>query len=163
MKLMPFSGAAPRILVLGIALVLIALALYGDALAEWTRRLFASAWRVAVVFAVVLAFALPHIGLLWDFSTLGGFFAQEQPPCEAPWRGGAQRWHRCQHRLLWEHRPMPLYTVEGVSGPGAVTTAVVVAIGLLGSLVLLRGELVPAQQRQVSGATSRRASSSASS
>ena len=112
-------------------------------------------WRLALVWAVALTLTLPHIGLLWDFnrSSLGRFVAQEQPECAAPWRSGLQTWHRCQHRLLWEHRPMPLYTVKGVGTAGGAATAVVVALGLLGCAVLLRGDLVPAQQRPVSRPT----------
>jgi hypothetical protein len=149
-----WSGYGPRFeLPWVMPLVLIVLVAYGDDLAVLTRRLFARAWRVALVFAVVVVCALPHIGLLWDFNSLGGFFAQEEPPCDAPWRGGVQKWHRCQHRLLWEHRPMPLYTVKGINTAGGAATAVVVALGLLGCVVLLRGELVPAQQRSVSRPT----------
>jgi hypothetical protein len=149
-----WSGYGPRFELPWVPpLVLIVLVAYGEDLAVLTRRLFARAWRLVLVWAVALALALPHIGLLWDFGSLGGFFAQEQPQCEAPWRGGVQKWHRCQHRLLWEHRPMPLYTVDGVGNAGGVATALVIALGLLGCLVLLRGELVPAQQRPVSGTT----------
>ena len=149
-----WSGYGPRFELPWVPpLVLIVLVAYGDDLAVLTRRLLARAWGVALVFAVALACALPHIGLLWDFGTIGGFFAQEVPPCDAPWRGGVQKWHRCQHRLLWEHRPMPLYTVKGVDTAGGAATAVVVALGLLGCVVLLRRELVPAQQRPVSGPT----------
>ena len=149
-----WSGYGPRFELPWVPpLVLIALVAYGDDLAVLTRRLLARAWGVALVFAVALACALPHIGLLWNFGTIGGFFAQEVPPCDAPWRGGVQKWHRCQHRLLWQHRPMPLYTVKGVDTAGGAATAVVVALGLLGCVVLLRRELVPAQQRPVSGPT----------
>jgi hypothetical protein len=149
-----WSGYGPRFELPWVPpLVLIVLVAYGDDLAVLTRRLLARAWGVALVFAVALACALPHIGLLWDFGTIGGFFAQEVPPCDAPWRGGVQKWHRCQHRLLWEHRPMPLYTVKGVDTAGGAATAVVVALGLLGCVVLLRRERAPAQQRPVSGPT----------
>jgi len=149
-----WSGYGPRFEVPWVPpLVLIVLVAYGDDLAVLTRRLLGRPWRFALVFVVGLAFALPHIGLLWDFGSLGGFFAQERPPCDAPWRGGVQKWHRCQHRLMWEHRPMPLYTVTGVDTAGGTVTAVVVALGLLGCLVLLRGELVPAQERSISRAT----------
>jgi hypothetical protein len=134
-------------------LVLLCLVAYGDALAGVVGRFLASTWRLLLVVAVTLACALPSVGLLWDFGSLGGYFAQEQPQCEAPWRSGLLTWHRCQHRLLWEHRPMPLYTVKGVGTAGGAATAVVVALGLLGCVVLLRGELVPAQQRVVSGPT----------
>jgi hypothetical protein len=154
-----WSGYGPRLQLPWVPpLALILLVAYGDELARLARRLLAPTWRLVAVAAVAFVCALPHIGLLWHFTSLSGFFAQESPLCEAPWRGGVQRWHRCQHRLLWEDRPMPFYTVKGVSGAGAVATAVIVALGLLGSLVLLRGELVPAQQRPVSGTTGRRAS-----
>jgi hypothetical protein len=149
-----WSGYGPRFELPWVApLVLVALVAYGDDLAVLAQRVLARAWRLALVFAVALVCALPHIGLLWNFPTIVGFFAQENPPCDAPWRGGVEKWHRCQHRLLWEHRPMPFYTVKGVNSAGGIATSVVVALGLLGCLVLLRGELVPAQQRPASGTT----------
>jgi hypothetical protein len=149
-----WSGYGPRFELPWVPpLVLIVLVAYGDDLAVLTRRLLARAWGVALVFAVALACALPHIGLLWDFGTIGGFFAQEVPPCDAPWRGGVQKWHRCQHRLLWEHRPMPLYTVKGVDTAGGAATAVVVALGLLGCVVLFRRGVVPAPQPPGTGPT----------
>jgi hypothetical protein len=149
-----WSGYGPRLQLPWVPpLVLIVLVAYGDDLARITRRLLIRPWRLVLVWAAALALALPHIGLLWDFYSLHGYFAQEDPPCEAPWRSGLQTWHRCQHRLLWEHRPMPLYTVKGVGNTGGVATAVVVALGLLGCAVLLRGERVPAQQRPVSRTT----------
>jgi hypothetical protein len=139
-----WSGYGPRLQLPWVPpLVLLVLVAYGDALAALTRRLLARTWRLLLVFAVVLACALPHVGYMWDFQSLGGYFAQEQPQCEAPWRSGVQTWHRCQHRLLWQHRPMPLYTLDGLGTLGGATTGAVVALGLLGCLVLLRGELAP--------------------
>jgi hypothetical protein len=151
-----WSGYGPRLQLPWVPpLVLLMLVAYGEDLARITRRLLARPWRLALVWAVALTLTLPHIGLLWDFdrSSLVGFVAQEQPECAAPWRSGLQTWHRCQHRLLWEHRPMPLYTVKGVDTAGGAATAVVVALGLLGCAVLLRGDLVPAQQRPASRPT----------
>jgi hypothetical protein len=149
-----WSGYGPRLQLPWVPpIVLIVLVAYGEDLALITRRLLVRRWRLALVWAAALALALPHIGLLWDFGSLHGYFAQEQPECSAPWRSGLQTWHRCQHRLLWEHRPMPLYTVQGLGTAGGAATAVVVALGLLGCVVLLRGELVPAQQRSVSRPT----------
>jgi hypothetical protein len=143
-----WSGYGPRLQLPWIPpLVLIVLVAYGDALVSLTRRLLRRPWRLVLVWAVALALALPHIGLLWDFQSLSGYFSQEHPLCDAPWRGGVQKWHRCQHRLLWNDRPMPLYTVSGVKTVGGVATAVVVALGLLGCAVLLRGDLL-AQQRE---------------
>jgi hypothetical protein len=143
-----WSGYGPRLQLPWIPpLVLIVLVAYGDALASLTRRLLRRPWRLVLVWAVALALALPHIGLLWDFQSLSGYFSQEHPLCDAPWRGGVQKWHRCQHRLLWNDRPMPLYTVSGVKTFGGVATAVVVALGLLGCAVLLRGDLL-AQERE---------------
>jgi hypothetical protein len=149
-----WSGYGPRFELPWVApVVLIALVAYGDALAALTARLLAPVWRFALVFVVALVCALPHIGLLWNFNTLAGFFTQESPPCDAPWRGGVEKWHHCQHRLLWQDRPMPFYTVKGIETTGGKVTVVVVGLGLLGCLVLLRGELLPAQQRTVSGTT----------
>jgi hypothetical protein len=137
-----WSGYGPRLQLPWIPpLVLIVLVAYGDALGALTRRLLARTWRLLLVFAVALLCALPHIGYLWDFESLSGYFLQEQPQCEAPWRAGVQKWHRCQHRLLWEHRPMPFYTVEGLETLGGAVTAAIVAVGLLGCLLLLRRDL----------------------
>jgi hypothetical protein len=137
-----WSGYGPRLQVPWVPpLVLLLLVAYGDGLAALTRRLLARTWRLLLVVAVMLACALPHVGYLWDFESLGGYFRQEDPQCEAPWRSGVQTWHRCQHRLLWRDRPMPLYALDGLRTPGGATTAVVVALGLLGCVVVLRGEL----------------------
>jgi hypothetical protein len=144
-----WSGYGPRLQLPWIPpLALLVLVAYGERLWQLTQRLLASAWRAVLVFAVAFACALPHIGLLWDFGSLSGYFEQEEPQCEAPWRGGVQKWHRCQHRLLWEHRPMPLYTIEGVGTFGGAATAALVAVGLLGCVVLLRGEPPDAAPRE---------------
>ena len=151
-----WSGYGPRLQLPWVApIVLIVLVVYGDDLARMTRRLLSRPWRLVLVWAVALVLTLPHIGVLWDFnrSSLQEYVAQEHPECAAPWRSGLQTWHRCQHRLLWEHRPMPLYTVKGVRTAGGAGTAVVVALGLLGCAVLLREALGPAQQRPNSGTT----------
>ena len=42
---------------------------------------------------------------------------------------------------------MTLYGLHGVKSPGGAVTTALVALGLLGCLVLLRGELVPAQRQ----------------
>jgi hypothetical protein len=139
-----WSGYGPRLQVPWVPpLILLSLVAYGDALGRLVGRFLARPWRLLLVFAVTLACALPSIGLLWDFSSLSGYFLQENPQCEAPWRSGVETWHSCQHRLLWEHRPMGLYTLEGVGTFGGVATAVVVAVGLLGCLILLREERAP--------------------
>jgi hypothetical protein len=149
-----WSGYGPRLQLPWIPpIVLIVLVAYGDDLAALTRGLLGRMWRFALVFAVAFALALPHIGMVWDPGSLVGFVEQENPPCNAPWRSGVQTWQRCQHRLLWEHRPMGLYTLDGVATGGGVTTAIVVALALLGSLALLGGVQVPAQPRTKTGTT----------
>jgi hypothetical protein len=149
-----WSAIGPRLaLPWGLPLVLLALVAYGSALRPVAARALASPWSVLVVAAVILAFALPNIGTMWRPNATGAFFAQRNPPCDAPWRGGVQKWNDCQHQQMWFDRPMPLYGLHGVATPGGLVTTVVVALGLLGCLVLLRGELVPAQQRSVSGTT----------
>jgi hypothetical protein len=127
--------------------VLLALVAYGDELAGLTRRLLARTWRVLLVFTVAFVCALPHIGYVWDFASLVDYFEQEHPVCNAPWRSGLSTWHACQSRLLWIDRPMPLYTVSGLQTVGGAATAVIVALGLAGSLVLLRADLRAPQRR----------------
>ena len=136
----------------GLPLTLLVLIAYGDFLRPAVARLLAPAWRLLLVLGVVLAFTLPAIGTMWRPNATGSFFAQEQP-CERPWLGGVEPWQHCQQRLFWADRPMPLYGLHGVATPGGLVTTLVVTLGLLGCLVLLRGELVPAQQRPFSGTT----------
>jgi hypothetical protein len=147
----PFGWSAygPRLQIPWVPpIVLLLLVAYGDALSSLARRLLQKPWRLVAVAAVAFVFALPHIGYMWHFETLAGYFNQEKPPCDAPWRSGIERWHRCQHRLLWDDRPMPLYALDGLGTAGGAATAVIVALGLLGCAVLLRGELLSAQQRE---------------
>jgi hypothetical protein len=121
-------------------LVLIALVAYGDALAEFARRLLTPTWRLFAVFAVVLALTLPHVGEMWRPNASAPFFAQTQG-CQAPWNGSVAAWHSCQHELIWFPRPMGLYALDGLRNLGGVVTSLAVALGLFGCLVLLRGGL----------------------
>jgi len=144
-----WSAIGPRLaLPWGLPLVLLAFVAYGDVLRPLVARLLASPWRLLVVFAVVLAFTLPNIGTTWRPNATGAFFRQQHPPCDAPWRGGVEKWNRCQHEQMWFDRPMPLYGLHGVKSLGGAVTTALVALGLLGCLLLLRGELVPAQQQR---------------
>jgi hypothetical protein len=136
----------------GLPLLLLAVLLWGELLRPTVARLLEPTWRLLLVAAVVLLFALPAIGTMWRPNETGKFFAQEQP-CERPWLGGVDEWQHCQQRLFWADRPMPLYALNGVATAGGAITTIVVAMGLLGCLLLLRGELVPAQQQRMSTAT----------
>jgi hypothetical protein len=100
-------------------------------------------WRLLLIFAALLVFALPHFGHMWRPNATGRFFSQPQPPCDAPWRAGSSvaKWNECQHEQLWLDRPMPLYALHGVRTRSGVLTSVVVALGLLGCLILLREKL----------------------
>jgi hypothetical protein len=126
----------------GLPLVLLALVAYGDALRPLAARVLTPPWRLLLLFVVVLAFTLPAIGTMWRPNATGAFFLQQQPPCDSPWRGGVEKWHRCQHQEMWFDRPMLLYGLHGVKSPGGAVTTALVALGLLGCLVLLRGELI---------------------
>ncbi len=144
----PFGWSAygPRLaLPWGLPLVLIAVVAYGDALANLVRRVLRPWWRLLLVFAATLALTLPHLGHMWRPNATGRFFLQQNPPCDAPWRGGVAKWNACQHQQMWFDRPMPLYALHGLRSPGGVVTSIVVALGLLGCLVLLREQL-PAMQ-----------------
>jgi len=137
-----WSGIGPRLaLPWGLPLVLLAVVAYGDTLRPLVARLLASPWRLLAVFAVVLAFTLPNIGTMWRPNATGSFFSQPDPPCDAPWRGGVEKWNRCQHEQMWFDRPMPVYGLHGITSTGGAVTTALVALGLLGCLLLLRGQL----------------------
>jgi hypothetical protein len=131
-------------------LVLMALVAYGEQLAPLAARILAPAWGLLAVFVVVFALTLPHIGEMWRPNSTYGFFAQVQN-CKAPWNGSVEGWHSCQHELIWNVRPQGLYALHGLRSTGGVFTAIVVGLGLLGSLLLLRRELVdePAGAREL--------------
>jgi hypothetical protein len=135
----PFGGGyGPRFTLPWILpLVLLALVAYGDSLAGLTARLLAPVWRLLLVFAVVFAFALPHVGHIWRPESTARFFHDHK--CDAPWRG-FDVYHACQHERMWSGKPMPLYSVEGVATTGGVVTSVFLAVALLGALALLRAE-----------------------
>ena len=144
-----WSAIGPRLaLPWGLPLVLLALVAYGNVLRPHVARLLASPWRLILVLAVVLAFTLPNIGTTWRPNATGAFFRQQNPPCDAPWRGGVEKWNGCQHEQMWFDRPMVLYGLHGVRSPGGAVTTALVALGLLGCLLLLRGGLAPAQQQR---------------
>jgi hypothetical protein len=145
-----WSAIGPRLaLPWGLPLLLLALAAYGAALRPLITRLLAAPWRLMLVFAVVLAATLPNIGTTWRPNATGAFFKQQQPPCDAPWRGGVEMWNHCQHEQMWFDRPMPLYGLHGVKTPGGAITTALVALALLGCLWLLREELRQPERRPV--------------
>jgi hypothetical protein len=127
-------------------LVLMALVAYGEQLAGLAAKVLAPTWGLLAVFIVVFALTLPHIGEMWRPNSTAGFFGQVQG-YQAPWNGGVAQWHSAQHKLVWLVKPQPLYALHGLRTTGGAFTAVVVALGLLGSLVLLRNGL--AEERTV--------------
>ena len=139
-----WGGFGPRLMVPWIPpLVFVALVAYADDLGPLLRRLLERPWRLVVIAAAVLALTLPAIGHTWRPNAIAGFFAQENPPCQAPWRAGGDGWYECQHRQMWLDRPMQLYALRGVGTPGGVVTTAAVALGLAGCLILLRRDLRP--------------------
>jgi hypothetical protein len=118
-------------------LVLISLVAYGEALAPLAARLLAPTWRLLAIFIVVFALTLPHIGEMWRPNSTAGFFGQVQG-YQSPWNGGVAQWHSAQHRLLWLEKPQPFYALHGLRTTGGAFTALAVALGLFGSLVLFR-------------------------
>jgi hypothetical protein len=154
----PFGWSAygPRLMLpWGLPLVLLAFVAYGKPLLKLARRVLVPLSGAVAVFAVVLAFTLPNIGQTWRPNAIGGFFLQENPPCNAPWRGGAAKWNACQHRQMWLERPMPLYALHGVKTPAGLATTVIVALGLAGCLFLLRGESTVLHRRAGDAASGR--------
>jgi hypothetical protein len=137
-----WGGYGPRLTMPWVLpLVLLGLVAYGEPLGHLVRRFLASPWRLLAVFGVVLALTLPHVGYMWKVSSIGGFFDAQTPSCDAPWRIGVEEFHACQHELMWQGRPVSTYAVEGVVTRGGAVTSFVIAVGLLGSLILLRREL----------------------
>ena len=157
----PFGwfGYGPRLMLPWLLpLVLIALVAYGTELTAVLRRVVAPRWALLVVLAVVVAFTLPTVGQLWRPNAIGGFFAQETPTCQAPWRAGNAAWYGCQHRQMWLDRPMQLYALHGVKTPAGLSTAFAVAVGLAACLVVLRRDLAVRLVAERQGAcTTRRA------
>ena len=113
---------------------------------DLVRRLVTPRRNLIAVFALGLVLTLPHVGEMWRPNASAGFFQQEQH-CDAPWNGSVEGWHSCQHRLLWGDRPVGLYALHGLKTRGGVLTSVAVALGLLGSLVLLRDGLAARSNR----------------
>lgn len=137
-----WSGYGPRLTTPWVLpLVLLVLVAYGERLGRLTLHVLAPTWRLVTVFAVVLGLALPHVGQMWEPEASGGFFQDQVPPCDAPWRGGVAEYHACQHELLWLRKPMGLYALDGIRTTGGALASLIVAVALLGSLVLLRDEL----------------------
>ena len=123
-------------------LVLIGLVAYGDALGRLTVRLLTPTWRFLLVFAVAFGLALPHVGKLWRPRATDAFFQNRKPPCDAPWRGGVEAFHACQHdRIWWVRPPLPAYSFEGVATVGGALTGLAVGLCAFGCLLLLREEL----------------------
>jgi hypothetical protein len=143
-----WSGYGPRLfLPWGLPLVLMVLVAYGEPLRHVVRRVLRPTWGFLLVFVTVLAFTLPHVGHMWRPHATDRFFFQPHPPCDAPWRVGEAKWNKCQHELMWLDRPMPLFALHGLRSPAGTATAIVVAMGLLGCLVLLRRGLdVPGER-----------------
>jgi len=141
----PFGWSAygPRLaLPWVLPIALLTLVAYGEPLREVVLRTLVPSWRLAVVAALLLVFTLPNIGQTWRPNQFGRFFAQEQTAdCQPPWRGTFTQWNACQHRLMWLHRPMPIYAARGAGSPTGLITTVLVAAGLVGCLVLLRAGL----------------------
>jgi hypothetical protein len=131
----------------GLPLLLLAIVAYGDQLSRLARRLVASWWSFAVATALIVVLTVPHVGAVWHPNAAGRFFLQPKPPCEAPWRGGASRWQSCQARQMWLDRPMSLYALDGVENASGIGTAIVVALGVVGSMILFRLELLGPRRR----------------
>jgi hypothetical protein len=141
----PFGWAeyGPRLMMPWVVpLVLISLVAYGDLLGELARRLVTPPWRLIALFLAVVVLTIPHIGNLLQPGETAEFFAAKEPPCAAPFGNSVERWHDCQHELMWFAVPMPVYAAQGIlSFEGAFTLAAVSA-GLLACLILLRADLL---------------------
>jgi hypothetical protein len=152
-----WAGYGPRLfLPWGLPLALIVLVAYAEPLGRIARRVLTPLWGFVLVFAVGFAFALPNVGHMWRPHATDRFFDQPKPRCDAPWRGGEERWNECQHEQMWLDRPMPLYALHGLRSPAGVATGIVVAIGLLGCLFLLRRGLMQAEGERAARCRSRR-------
>ena len=137
-----WAGWGPRLaLPWVLPVLLIGLVAYGERLGALALRVLVPSWRLVAVWAVVLVLTLPAVGYMWRPETIGAFFMHRKPVCVQPWRGAVAKWHACQSGQMWSDRPMPLYALSGLDSAGAVSTSIAVATGLLGCLILLRGEL----------------------
>jgi hypothetical protein len=136
-----WGGFGPRLMVPWVpSLVLLALAEYAEDVEPLLRRFLASGWRLIGVFTVTLAFTLPAIGETWRPNAIVDFFAQERPPCQAPFHPGGSGWFACQQRQMWTGRPMQIYALHGVGTPAGLATALFLGLGIAGCLLLIRNE-----------------------
>jgi hypothetical protein len=120
-------------------LVLIALVAYGEPLRELVRRLLAPTWRLLVVATALVALTLPHIGYLWQpQEAIHRFFSPADRHCNGSYLQGSPRYYGCVREQMWYRRPMVLDALPGLETTGGASTAIVVTLGLLGSLMLLR-------------------------
>jgi hypothetical protein len=141
----PFGWSAwgPRLTLRWVLpLVILALAAYGDTLAQWLSRVLTKTWRLLLVAATVLVFALPQVGYMWYPRAVSDFFTETRGPCALPHPIGSAQHYACQHHDLWFRTPALAYALRGLRKPGGAITAAVVAVGVLGSLVLVRQDLV---------------------
>jgi len=145
-----WAGYGPRLaLPWGLPLVLLALVAYGEQLGNLVQRVLTRWWGLLLLFGVVLAFSLPHIGHMWRPHQTDRFFSQK-PPCVQPWIGGVAKFHACQHQAMWFYRPMPLYALQGLKTPSGASTSstrAAVSIRLFPWRVIRTGTWTPRSRR----------------
>jgi hypothetical protein len=120
-------------------LVLLGLAAFGKPLGVLTGRLLAPAWRLLLIGVALVAVTLPQVGYMWRRETVDAFFALSlnDERCTAPGFGSPD-YYACLHDEMWTRRSIVNDALSGLGEPGGTFTAIVVAAGLLGSLILLR-------------------------
>lgn len=121
--------------------LLLGLAAFGRPLGALAGRLLEPGWRFLLIGVALVAVTLPQVGYMWRRETVDAFFALslKNEHCTTPaGPGGSPDYYACLHETMWERRSIINDALSGLGVPGGAFTAVVVAAGLFGCLVLLR-------------------------
>jgi hypothetical protein len=125
-----------------LALLLLALAAFGNELSEPLRRLLTPAWRFGVVALAVVALTLPHVGFLWRPETKDEFFALSSRNHDCDDLPGTRGYYACLDETMWTRRPIANTALQGLAGPGGTATAIAISVALISCLGLLRRGLL---------------------
>ena len=127
-------------------LLLLALVAYGPMARDGVTRFVRSWWRTGSVAVLAVASALPHIGFLWRPETTREFFFANTDACGTASLFDSAGRYACVHEQMWLRHNILLDALPGLTTIGGIVTIVAVVLVQLGSLALLREDLLTKQR-----------------